>query len=135
MEEEQIDLIVKMTIDGTSFKDVEVKVNDPSKTIRDQINSIIDVFELPKTDKRDMPVLYLIGQEKEDDEAPEILEFEDETGREQSLLDYNIQPGDRLRVITVPCAYGCPIPNDFQQQTSKDFLFLKIKRFFNRLLH
>lgn len=58
MEEEQIDLIVKMTIDGTSFKDVEVKVNDPSKTIRDQINSIIDVFELPKTDKRDMPVLY-----------------------------------------------------------------------------
>ena len=37
-------------------------------------------------------------------EEPEILEFEDEDGREQALIDYNIQPGDHLHLISVPIA-------------------------------
>ena len=44
------EFIINLTIDGTSYDEVEVKVTDPNKTIRDQINSIIQVFELPKMD-------------------------------------------------------------------------------------
>lgn len=98
------EFIINLTIDGTSFEEVEVKVNDPTKTIRDQINSIVQVFELPKMDNGGNPIQYLMGQVINDDDEPEILEFEDENGREQCLLDYNIQPGDHLHLISVPIA-------------------------------
>lgn len=98
------DFVINLTIDGTSFEEVEVKVNDPTKTIRDQINSIVQVFELPKMDNGSNPIQYLLGQVVNDDDEPEILEFEDENGREQCLLDYNIQPGDHLHLISVPIA-------------------------------
>lgn len=98
------EFVIQLTIDGTSFEEVEVKVNDPNKTIRDQINSIVQVFELPKMDNGGNPIQYLMGQETEDGDEPEILEFEDENGREQCLLDYNVQPGDHLHLISVPIA-------------------------------
>lgn len=98
------EFIINLTIDGTSFEEVEVKVNDPTKTIRDQISSIVQVFELPKMDNGGNPIQYLMGQVIDDDDEPEILEFEDENGREQCLLDYNIQPGDHLHLISVPIA-------------------------------
>ena len=107
MENEQLydeEFIIHLTIDGTSFEEVEVKVTDPNKTIRDQINSIVQVFELPKMDNGGNPVQYLMGQIMEDGGDPEILEFEDEDGREQCLLDYNVQPGDHLHLISVPIA-------------------------------
>jgi hypothetical protein len=107
MENEQLydeEFIIHLTIDGTSFEEVEVKVTDPNKTIRDQINSIVQVFELPKMDNGGNPVQYLMGQITEDGGDPEILEFEDEDGREQCLLDYNVQPGDHLHLISVPIA-------------------------------
>ena len=96
--------IINLTIGGTSYEEVEVKVTDPNKTIRDQISSIVAVFELPKLDNGGNPIQYLLGQIMEDGEEPEILEFEDEDGREQALIDYNIQPGDRLHLISVPIA-------------------------------
>ena len=34
----QEEFIVMLTIDGTSYDEIEVKVTDPNKTIRDQIN-------------------------------------------------------------------------------------------------
>ncbi len=98
------EFIINLTIDGTSFEEVEVKVTDPTKTIRDQISSIVQVFELPKMDNGGNPVQYLMGQIMDDGDEPEILEFEDENGREQCLLDYNIQPGDHLHLISVPIA-------------------------------
>lgn len=107
MENKQLydeEFIIHLTIDGTSFEEVEVKVTDPNKTIRDQINSIVQVFELPKMDNGGNPVQYLMGQIMEDGGDPEILEFEDEDGREQCLLDYNVQPGDHLHLISVPIA-------------------------------
>ena len=107
MENEELyddEFIVSLTIDGTSFDEVEVKVTDPNKTIRDQINSIVQVFELPKMDNGGNPIQYLLGQMMEDSDEPEILVFEDEEGREQCLMDYNIQPGDRLHLISVPIA-------------------------------
>lgn len=98
------EFIINLTIDGTSYEEVEVKVTDPNKTIRDQIASIVQVFELPKMDNGGNPIQYLLGQVTEDAEEPEILEFEDADGREQALIDYNIQPGDHLHLISVPIA-------------------------------
>lgn len=98
------EFIINLTIDGTSFEEVEVKVTDPNKTIRDQISSIVSVFELPKIDNGGNPMQYLLGQIMDDGEEPVILEFEDEDGREQCLMDYNVQPGDHLHLISVPIA-------------------------------
>lgn len=98
------DFVINLTIDGTSYDEVEVKVTDPNKTIRDQINSIVQVFELPKLDNGGNPVQYLLGQVLEEGGEPQILDFEDEDGREQCFLDYNIQPGDHLQLISVPIA-------------------------------
>ena len=58
----------------------------------------------PKLDNGGNPIQYLLGQIMDDGEEPEILEFEDEDGREQALIDYNIQPGDHLHLISVPIA-------------------------------
>lgn len=98
------EFIINLTIDGTSFEEVEVKVSDPNKTISDQINSIVQVFELPKMDNGGNPIQYLLGQMTEDSEEPKILDFKDEDGREQCLMDYNVQPGDHLHLISVPIA-------------------------------
>lgn len=98
------EFIINLTIDGTSYEEVEVKVTDPNKTIRDQIASIVQVFELPKMDNGGNPIQYLLGQMLEEGDEPEILDFEDEDGREQALVDYNIQPGDHLHLISVPIA-------------------------------
>ena len=98
------EFIINLTIDGTSYEEVEVKVTDPNKTIRDQISSIVSVFELPKIDGGGNPIQYLLGQIMEDGGEPEILEFEDADGREQCIIDYNVQPGDHLHLISVPIA-------------------------------
>lgn len=98
------EFLINLTIEGTSIEEVEVKVSDPTKTIRDQVSSIVQVFELPKMDNGGNPITYLMGQVINDDNEPQILEFEDENGREQCLLDYNIQPGDHLHLISVPLA-------------------------------
>ena len=98
------EFIINLTIYGTSYEEVEVKVTDPNKTIRDQISSIVQVFELPKMDNGGNPIQYLLGQMLEEGDEPEILEFEDEDGREQCLMDYNVQPGDHLHLISVPIA-------------------------------
>lgn len=112
---EEDEFIINLTIDGTEYEEVEVKVTDPNKAIRDQITSIVSVFELPKIDKCGNPIQYLLSQIINEDTDPEILEFEDEDGREQALLDYNIQPGDHLLLISIPLAgYACPIPEEMK---------------------
>ena len=98
------DFIILLTIDGTAYEEVEVKVTDPNKTIRDQVDSIVQVFELPKIDNGGNPIQYLLGAIMEDDQEPEILEFTDDEGREMALIDYNVQPFDRLHLISVPIA-------------------------------
>lgn len=98
------DFFIILTIEGSAFEEVEVKVSDPTKTIRDQISSIVQVFELPKMDNGGNPIQYLLGQIIDDEDEPRILDFEDEDGREQCLLDYNIETGDHLQLISVPIA-------------------------------
>lgn len=105
------EFIITLTIEGTLYKDVEVKITDPNKTIRDQISCIVSVFKLSMFDNGGNLVQYLLAQIMEDDgEEPVILEFEDEDGREQCLMDYNVQPGDHLHLISVPIAGTPTIP-------------------------
>ena len=57
----QEEFIVLLTIDGTSYDEIEVKVTDPNRTIRDQINSIVQVFALIDYDIQPMDHLHLIS--------------------------------------------------------------------------
>ena len=98
------EFIINLTIDGTEYEEVEVKVTDPNKTIRDQIASIVSVFELPKIDNGGNPIEYHLFQVKEEGEEPERLEEEDDDRREMALIDYEIKPGDYLHLVSVPIA-------------------------------
>lgn len=114
------DLIVNLTIDGTEYQDVEVTVSNPNKTIREQIDSIVRVFELPGKYPNGLTRQYLIGLLSENGQEPEILEFEDEDGNEQSFRDYHIKKGDHLCLIEVPL-YGCPMTDDEEDEYSEEY--------------
>ena len=75
----QEEFIVMLTIDGTAYDEIEVKVGGN-------------------------PIQYLLGKLMDGDEEPAVLEFEDEDGREMALVDYDIQPMDHLHLISVPIA-------------------------------
>lgn len=96
------EMIVILTIDGTSYEEIEIKVTDMSKTIEEQIASIVQVFELPKADPSGQPVSYRLGIFREDDEENEILAPQDDFGRDLTLLDYDVQPGDHLHLASIP---------------------------------
>ena len=100
------EFIIKLTIEGTSYEEVEVKVTDPQKTIRDLISTIVSVFELSKMDGGGNLIQYVLGQTMEDGQDV-ILEYEDADGHELTLFDYNVHPGDHLNLIPVPLA-GSP---------------------------
>jgi len=55
------EFLINLTIDDTLYEEVEVKVTDPTKSIRDLITNIIGVFKLPKIDNGGNPVQYLLG--------------------------------------------------------------------------
>lgn len=98
------EFIINLTIDGTSYEDVEFKIVDPNKTIRSQISSIVSLFEIPKIDNAGYPIQYLLARILEDGDEPEpdILEFYDVDGRELTLIDCNVRSEDHLYLITVP---------------------------------
>lgn len=99
-----------LTIEETQYEGVEVPISNPFLTIQEQIEWIVEFFMLPKMDKFGNPVTYLLGRMNGDDWDNDILEFDDEYGREQCLLDYNICPGDHLCLISRPIAGGSPTP-------------------------
>lgn len=92
--------VITLTIEGTQYEEVDVEVTNPMKTIREQISSIVEVFNLPKMDNGGNPITYLLGRIEDEGDMPSILEFDDANGREQTLTDYNVQPGDRLHLIS-----------------------------------
>ncbi|MBR6981771.1 MAG: hypothetical protein IKH88_18335 [Prevotella sp.] len=93
------DFIINLSIEGSSFEEVEVKVEDPNRNIRDLINNIVREFELPKMDNGGAPIEYMLGQVLPDEEEPKIFHFEDEDGYELCLLDYDVKPGDHLSLV------------------------------------
>ena len=64
----------------------------------DACKRIVEAFELQKMDSNGTPITYLLGQMREDSDHV-IFEFQDEQGREQTLLDYNVKSGDRLVLV------------------------------------
>lgn len=106
------EFIIYLTIDGTSYEKIGVKVTDPNKTIYDQIHSIISVFNLPLKDNGGNRIHYLLGHIMKDGGEPVVLEFENADGQEQTLIDCNVQPGDHLHLISAPlCGGGVPVFN------------------------
>ena len=100
--EKEDGVLVFLTIEGSFHEEIEVRVSDQLKTIRNQIKSIVFKFGLPFVDNNGYPIQYILARAYDDVEKPEILDFVDEDGRELCMLDYNIQQGDHLRLITVP---------------------------------
>ena len=97
------EFLLILTIDNSPYEEVEVQITDPYKTLRDQINNIVDAFELPKMNADGEPIIYRIAQMKEDGELPQILP-EEVDGEEKTLVDHNIQSGDRLHLLQIPIA-------------------------------
>lgn len=123
-------LIIYLTIDGTSIENDEVTITNPSQPLSGLINRIINAFLLPTVSDEGAPIRYLIGHLTEENEPPEILELEDECGREQSLLDYNIQSGDQLYLITTPVPGYIPNTNKSESPNKENddfFIYLTIE--------
>lgn len=98
------EFFINLTIDGTEWEDNEVKVTDPQKPIRELIKNIIQQYELPKYDNGNTPIEYKLGKVLKDGNESEMLALEDENGREQNLLDYNVKSGDSLHLTSIPIA-------------------------------
>lgn len=96
-------LIVYLTIEGTPYTEVEVEITDTNKTVRDEIDTIMQVYGLPKMDNGGNPVEYKLGKINENGE-PEVMELEDEEGFEKVIGDYSIQKGDHLQIVSVVVA-------------------------------
>lgn len=106
------DFIVFLTIEGTEYRNIECVISDPFLPIKDLIERIVKKLRLPKTDNGGNLIQYLLGQRLNEDNEPGILEFEDADGREQTLVDYNIQSGDQLVLMRVSIAGGNCIEPD-----------------------
>lgn len=123
----------QLTICGSEYEECHIKVENPNKSIRDQIQNIIDLLKLPSIGYGNQPIRYSFALLMEDCEDPLILKTKDENGRELSLLDYEVQPGDHLLLISYPItdtspaprsiekswrqyAYACPIPEGMKKE-------------------
>lgn len=101
MEREKCEFIISLTIEYPEYDEIEVKITNPNKSIRATIDKMIDVFQLPKIDRFGSQLPYVLGIYEEFEELV-VLDFEDEDGNAQSLLDYNIKSGDHLVLFVVP---------------------------------
>lgn len=101
MEHNKDELIISLTVEYPKREEVEVKIANPNKSIRAIINKMIDVFQLPKIDRFGTQIPYVLGVYEELDEH-NVLDFEDENGNAQSLVDYDVKSGDHLVLFVVP---------------------------------
>lgn len=78
-----------------------VEVEDPTNTIQELINKIILGLGLSRTDGGGNPATYHIGRVLDDEE--EILQPR-MNGEERTLVDYQVQPGDKITLTMIPIA-------------------------------
>ena len=100
---------ILLDIEVTDIYDQEIIIN-PDLSVRELIHRIVIAFKLPLLDIAENPVHYILARYVQDSEEPTELDCEDEDGRELSISDYDIQPGDRIIVISVPIAGGASQP-------------------------
>lgn len=96
---------ILIDIEGSDISDQEITI-DPYLSIRELRDEVVKAFHLPRFDNWENPIQYLLGFPGQHEEDPEILDFEDEDGREQCIMDYAVQPGDRFILLSVPIAGG-----------------------------
>ncbi len=96
------DYFVFLTVEGTSIENVKVRVSNPWRSLKEQIKRIVGVFRLPLFDAVGFPVQYLLGIPSENEGESEILDSDDEEGREMTIADYKIPSGAHLHLISVP---------------------------------
>jgi hypothetical protein len=92
------EFIIYLSIEGTEFEEVEVKVEDPYKSIREAIDSIVSVFELPKMDNGGMPIQYMLGTINSERGEKEIFPFADKNGQECALIEH-VHSGQKLDLV------------------------------------
>jgi hypothetical protein len=95
-----------LDIEGTNHEKYEYTLENPYQTIRELVKCVVRTFKLPLYDSGGNPIQYLLGYIGLGSDEPFILDIEDEDGRERSLLDYHIVPGDQIYLISVPVAGG-----------------------------
>lgn len=92
------DFFVLLSYQGNEYT---VEVEDPTNSIQEIINKVITGLGLPRTDGGGNPATYHLGRVMDDKE--EILQTK-VNGEERTLVDYRIQPGDRLTLTMIPIA-------------------------------
>lgn len=111
-------------IEGTDISDQEIII-DPYQSIRKLRDEIVKAFNQPRYDNGENPLQYLLGLAIQEEE-PMILDFEDEDGREQCILDYDVMPGDRFILLSVPIAGGGREKMETRYLPKKKNLFQRI---------
>lgn len=108
--------------------EISIPVN---ASIRYSVESVVSKLGLPKYDNVGSPIIYILAMPSNDEE-PDVLEFDDEDGKEQTLADYNVHSGDKLYLMSLLVAGGSPdvcedeydisptLPNPIEQ-SSNDF--------------
>lgn len=115
-------------IEGSDTSSQEIFI-DPYLPIRKLRDEIVKAFNLPSFDNWENPIQYLLGLPIQDEEDAMILDFEDENGREQCILDYAVKPGDRFILLSVPLAGGGRQKMETRYLPKKNNIF---QRIFNR---
>jgi len=95
MEEE---FFVVLNYQGNEYN---VEVEDPTNSIQELINKVIVGLGLSRTDGGGNPATYHLGRVL--DEEEEILQPKVD-GEEKTLIDYQVQPGDKLTLTMIPIA-------------------------------
>jgi len=95
MEEE---FFVILSYQGNEYT---VQIEDPTNTVQEIINKIIIGLGLSRLDGGGNPATYHLGRVLNDQE--EILQPKVK-GEEKNLIDYQVQPGDRLTLTMIPIA-------------------------------
>lgn len=78
-----------------------VEIEDPYSPIQDLIARLVRGLGLPRVDGGGNPATYLLGRIRNEEE--EILQAWMQ-GEERTLLDYGVQPGDRISLTLIPIA-------------------------------
>lgn len=103
---------ILLSVEGTSIKGIQLSLDNPNHTIREVMDYIVKLYNLPSMDGGGNPLQYFLGLIVDDSGETEILEFEDENGQELTLTDYNILSGTNIQIIAFPIAGGmaCQAP-------------------------
>lgn len=116
---------ILIDIEGSDISDQEITI-DPYLSIRELCDKIVKAFHLPRFDNWENPIQYLLAFPSQGEEDPEILDFYDEDGREQCILNYAVKPGDRFILLLIHLAGGGSQRMETRYLPKKKNLFQRI---------